>query len=404
MTLSDGGGITLDKHELLEYFIENYYPRQEIVYRLPMSVPISEFWPEELLYRRNRAVTFPLRTADGESFWYVPTAKLLQAGDALSQTARYECTNALPQFAHEESIIDEAYYSSAIEGAYSTRAKAQELIQSGKPPETMDERMIINNYQALRFMLDHPDTPINEALVLEVARILTDGTLDQDLKSGWRDGPVQVISGRQEAVYTAPDTQRMRPMLDDLFAFLALDDIHPVIKACAAHIYFVTIHPLFEGNGRTARALTYMILLQAGYDFFRQIPISGLLAQERSRYYKSIRASQDPINGNDFTYFMEYYTDMLFRSISDIHHRMDEKMKIEQLSSEAASLASADRLCAGMEWLYRKSFKTITTDKWKDQLKVSFETARKDLTWLAEKGYLAVRISGHKKYFDVIRE
>ena len=121
-----------------------------------------------------------------------------------------------------------------------------------------------------------------------------------------------------------------------------------------------------------------MILLQAGYDFFRQIPISGLLAQERSRYYNSIRASQDPVNGNVFTYFMEYYTDMLRRSISDMYHHMDEKRKVEQLRKEAATLAFTDRLCAGMEWLYRKGFQSITTDKWRVQFKVSFETARKD--------------------------
>ena len=332
------------------------------------------------------------------------TGRLLRAGDSLSQAARYENTDTLPQYAHEDSIIDEAYYSSAIEGAYSTRAQAHELIQSGKPPASRDERMIINNYAALRFVLDHLDTPINEAFVLETARILTDGTLDPGTKPGWRDGPVQVISGRQEIVYTAPDAEKIRPMLDDLFAFLSSEDIHPVVKACALHIYFVTIHPLFDGNGRTARALSYMILLQSGYDFFRQVPISGLLAQERSRYYKAIRASQDPVNGNDFTYFLEYYADMLFRSISDIHHQMAEKRKIEQLRKDAAALASADRLCAGMDWLYRKGFRTITTEKWKDQLKVSFETARKDLNWLAERGYLAVRISGHRKYFDVVRE
>ena len=77
---------------------------------------------------------------------------------------------------------------------------------------------------------------------------------------------------------------------------------------------------------------------------------------------------------------------------------------VEQLRKEAATLASADRLCAGLEWLYRKDFQSITTDRWKDQFKVSFETARKDLTWLAEKGYLTIRISGHKKYFDLIRK
>lgn len=393
----------MEMQELLEYFIENYHPRQEVVYRLPLSVPISEFWPEELRFRRSRSVVLPLHTVDGELFWYVPTNKLLQAGDSLSQTARYESTNALLQSIHTESVMDEAFYSSAIEGAYSTRAKAHELIQSGKQPETKDERMIVNNYQALRFVLDHLDTPINEAFVLEIARILTDGTLDQDTKPGWRDGPVQVVSGRQEVVYTAPDAEKIHPMLDDLFAFLAADDVHPVIKACAVHLYFVTIHPLFDGNGRTARALAYMILLQAGYDFFRQVPISGLLAQERSRYYKAIRASLDPVNGNDFTYFMEYYTDMLSRSVSDIHLHMGEKKKTEQLRREAAALASADRLCAGLEWLYRKGFTTVTTDQWKDHCKVSFETARKDLTWLAEKGYLAARTSGHRKYFDVVR-
>ena len=391
----------MEKQDLLQYFMEHYYPRQEIVYRLPASLPIAEFWPEELRYCRERAVMLPLRTASGESFWYVPTNKFLQFGDALAQAARYENTNRLPQYDHEDNIIDEAFYSSAIEGAFSTRAKARELIQSGKSPETKDERMIVNNYEALRFALDHLDTPINEAVTLEIARILTEGTLDKDTKPGWRDGPVQVVSGRQEVVYVAPDADKIRPMLDDLFGFLSMSDVHPVIKACAVHIYFVTIHPLFDGNGRTARALAYMILLQAGYDFFRQIPISGLLMQERTKYYKSIRASQDPTNGYDFTYFMEYYAEMLLRSISGIHSRMSEMMRIEELHKDAASLASVDRLVTGLEWLYSKGFKTITTEKWKDQWKVSFETARKDLTWLAEHGYLTTRTSGHKKFFDL---
>ena len=394
----------MEKQELLLYFLSNYYPRQEIVYRLPVSLPIAEFWPEELQFRRERAVDLPLRAADGNTFWYVPTEKLIASGDALAQTARYENTNALPQYSHDDSIIDEAFYSSAIEGAYSTRAKARELIQSGKSPKTKDERMIVNNYEALRFVMDHLDMPINEAITLEISRILTDGTLEEGVESGWRDGPVQVVSGRQEIVYVAPEANKIRPMLDDLFAFLAMDDVHPVIKACAVHIYFVTIHPLFDGNGRTARALAYMILLQAGYSFFRQVPISGLLVQERSKYYKSIRASQDPMNGNDFTYFMEYNADMLIRSTPDIHSHMNEWMKVEELRKAASSLASADRLVAGLEWLYSKGFSTVTTDKWKDKFKVSFETARKDLRWMADHGYLIARTSGHKKFFDVIKE
>ena len=387
--------------ELISYFMENYYPRAEIVYRLPVSVPIAEFWPVMLQYRRQHALELPLRTASGERFWYVPTDRLLRDGDALAQAARDAQTLAMPPYVQEDGIIDEAFYSSAIEGAYSTRIRAHELIRSGKDPETKDERMIVNNYRALRFVLDHPDVPVNEAITLEIARILTDGTLEEGTGSGWRDRTVHVISGRQEIVYTAPPADRIRPMLDDLFAYLAREDVHPVIRACAAHIYFVTIHPLFDGNGRTARALSCMILLRAGYDFFRQVPISGLLAQERAKYCKAIRASQDPVNGNDFTYFMEYYTGMLHRSIGAVRERMDEKKKTEKLRKEAAALASADRLLAGLEWLYGKAFVSVTADQWRQKFGVSFETARKDLLWLAEHGYLAVRASGHKRFFDV---
>ena len=393
----------VDRQELLTYFIDNYHTRQEIVYRLPVSVPIEEFWPEELHLRKENAVTLPLRSASGEPFWYVPTDKLLKAGDSLAQLARYGNTDILPQYAHDEGVMDEAFYSSAVEGAYSTRVKAREFILSGNPPRTNDEQMILNNYRALRFALDHLDSPINEAVTLEIARILTEGSSETVPVLGWRNGPVQVISGRQEVVYTAPDADKIRPMLDDLFAFIAEEDIHPVIKACVAHVCFVTIHPLFDGNGRTARALAYMILLQAGYDFFRQVPISGLLAQERTRYYKAVRASQDVSNGYDFTYFMEYYAEMLLRSVSGIHDRVNEKAKLDQLRAEAASFAGFERFVSGLEWLYTKEFDSITSEKWKDKFGVSFETARKDLTWLAEHGYLSVRKSGHKVFFDIVR-
>ncbi len=61
-------------------------------------------------------------------------------------------------------------------------------------------------------------------------------------------------------------------------------------------------------------------------------------------------------------------------------------------------------MCDGLEWLYNKGLTTITTDKWKDRFDVSFETARKDLTWLADRGYLFARTSGHKKFFDLKKD
>ena len=66
-----------DMHRLSAYFIDPSYSRHEIAYRLPASVPIYEFWPEELRFRRSRSVTLPLRTVNSKSFWYVPVGSLL---------------------------------------------------------------------------------------------------------------------------------------------------------------------------------------------------------------------------------------------------------------------------------------------------------------------------------------
>ena len=75
-----------------------------------------------------------------------------------------------------------------------------------------------------------------------------------------------------------------------------------------------------NGNGRTARALSYMMLLRTGYDFFRYFSISGLIAEERGRSDKAMR--QVETSGNDMTYFIDYYSAMLSRSVG----RMKEQL------------------------------------------------------------------------------
>ena len=394
----------MEESELLTYFYTNYLPKEEITYRLPVSLPIAQFWPKALEARRADAVTLPLASWDGHPYWYAPTPKLLAAGDRFAALARDEAISAMPQYEHDEGVMDEAFYSSVIEGAYSTRQRARAFIASQSEPKDRSERMILNNYAALRFVLDHLDGPINEALVLEIARILTEGTLDEDVKPGYRDAGVQVMSGRQEVIYVAPEAKYVKPMMDDLLRYINDPEVHPVIKACVAHIDFVTIHPFFDGNGRTARALSYMILLKAGYHFVRQFPLSGILSQERAKYYKAIRASQNPENGYDFTYFMEYYAQLLERSVSGIHAHIAKYKKVQRLAELLGEQPEAQRMLRGAEWMVADDVETITAEKWKNKFRVSFETARKDLMRLEEAGFLKRRVVGRKIFFDLAEE
>ena len=134
-----------------------------------------------------------------------------------------------------------------------------------------------------------------------------------------------------------------------------------------------------------------MILLKAGYHFIRQFPISGILMQERSRYYKAIRAAQDPENGYDFTYFLEYYAAMLEKSVESIHAHVAKAKQLEHLAPELGQGEDGIRQLRGMKWLIQEDISTITTEAWRKKFKVSFETARQDLHHLQDLGALKMR-------------
>lgn len=393
--------------DLLGHFVSEYLPRREVAYRLPLSMPIREFWPKLITYRKSKRIVLPLLSAKGEPYWYVPTEKLLAAGDKVAEMARSDAAFMLPQYQDllAEGLLDEAYFSSLIEGAVTTRQEAHAFLKSGAVPKDQTERMILNNYRALEYVLGKLDEPITEEIILEISRILTEGTLEVGAKHGYRDAGVQVVSGRQEIVYIAPDAQYVKPMMDQLIAFIASDDVHPVLKACITHAYFVTIHPLFDGNGRTARALSYMILLQEGYDFFRQFPISGVIAQERPKYYKAIRNVQSPENENDMTYFIEYHTEMLARSVDALNEQVAAWGKLKAVTERLKGLGNApERLVEGAQWLLTSNAQTITAEVWSKKWQVSFETARQDLTRLDNERIVRLEVHGRKHIYVIVRD
>ena len=82
------------------------------------------------------------------------------------------------------SLMEEAIRSSQLEGATTSRRVAKELLRTGRDPKDRGERMIFNNYRALQFMREEMGENLSPAVVLELHRILTDGTLD-DPGAAW---------------------------------------------------------------------------------------------------------------------------------------------------------------------------------------------------------------------------
>lgn len=390
--------------EIVEQYLKNYLPRREIIHRLPVSMPISQVWPELQKARKEVSEILPLSAIDGSAFWWVLTDHILEESEKVIALARRELIFDRPEYqaAFEEAVLDEAVYSSVIEGAFTTRKEAQAFIWEGRTPKNKSEQMVKNNYEALTYVLENIDVPITKETIFQIYSLVTKDTLEEPAASDrYRDEPVFVRSQRGEIVHTAPRAEQVPQMMDALIAFIADSELSPLIKACVAHFYFVYVHPFIDGNGRTARALSYMILLQAGYDFFRYFSISGVIAEERSKYYKAIKDVED--DGYDMTYFIDYSIGMLARTVKKMEDRLVNKVVMEERLNQLKTSGANDRLIAGAEWLLKSPNNSVTIKAWEQKFGVVTETARQDLFKLEEAGIVKRKLVKRRYEFEVLK-
>ena len=388
--------------QLIQQFMDRYLSREEIAYRLPVSIPIGQFWPVMEEARKKNAISLPLKAQNGLPFWFVINKTIEAQCDTVAAVARQSFVfDELSEQAMEEATIDEAVWSSVIEGAFTSKAEAARIIRQNKSPTNKSEQMVKNNYQALLYVLEHLEDPITAQTLIDIARMVTRGASDETVE-GFRTVPVYV-TGREGIVYTPPDAAQVPALVDDLIAFITDSELHPLLKACIAHFYFVYVHPFTDGNGRTARALSYMMLLRTGYDFFRYFSISGLIAEERGRYYKAMR--QVETSGNDMTYFIDYYSAMLSRSVDRMkEHLLGHVLTEKRMHALQAAGRLNERQLKGARWLLEGKTAQVTVDVWKKKFRTATETARQDLLLLCEEGLLERKMEGRKAVFIIQRE
>lgn len=305
-----------------------------------------------------------------------------------------------------DSIIDEAFSSSVIEGAFSTRKRAKEMITKKLDPKTKSERMIFNNFKAIRYTLDNLETEINNNFIYEIWKILTEGTLEEDdYTELYRTGPVYIKNRLGDIVYEGPNFHEVNNMMDDLVRYInnTNDSTHPIIKSIIIHYYFVYVHPFFDGNGRTARALMNFYLIKSGFDFFKYFSISKILVDKRSKYYDSIKQCED--NHSDITYFIEFYSELLIDTIIEIRktyiNQFSKKIILKLLYENNIHLNQ--RQLKTLDMILKKDKKSIDVKDYTKQHKVVQETARKDLNNMSEYGIFEIKKFGNK-YIYKFRE
>jgi Fic family protein len=209
----------------------------------------------------------------------------------------------------------------------------------------------------------------------------------------WRDdksGPMQVVSGaigRERVHYEAPKAARLG---QEMKAFLPWFDgestIDPVLKAGVAHLWFATIHPFNDGNGRIARAIADMQLARSEKSRQRFYSMSAQIRQERKAYYDILEATQK--DDLDITQWLEWFLACLGRAFGGAESILAGVLRKARFWEEQAGAAFNDRQRDMLNRLLDGFEGHLTSSKWATIERCSPDTALRDITDLVERGIL----------------
>lgn len=221
----------------------------------------------------------------------------------------------------------------------------------------------------------------------------------------WRSGDMQVVSGgmgREIVHYEAPKAellaQEMKQFMD---WFNSESNLDPILKASVAHLWFVTLHPFDDGNGRIARAITDMQLSKADGVNQRFYSMSAQIKNERKAYYKILEHTQK--NDLDITLWIIWFLECLKNAILSSHTIMDKVVKEHQFWVKNAGLIINERQQKMLHKLMDNFEGNLTTSKWAKITKTSQDSALRDISDLVNKGILIKANSGGRSTHYVLK-
>lgn len=215
----------------------------------------------------------------------------------------------------------------------------------------------------------------------------------------WRDdaqGPMQVVSGplgRQKVHYEAPPAHLLpAEMTGFLLWFNVAQVADPVLKAGLAHLWFVTVHPFEDGNGRIARAVGDMALARAERSAQRFYSLSAQIQRERKDYYGMLERTQK--GTLDVTDWLEWFLGCMLRAIQGAEETLAAVLTKASFWQRWAGTPMNERQIKLLNKLLDGFEGKLTSSKWAAMTKCSADTALRDITDLLDRGVLVKSSAG----------
>ena len=340
-----------NERDWLKYLtIDNYFTIFQFEHRRKIveesGCDADEILSELLKYREeNKYLIFNF---EDKNFFLTDTFKLRENIEKIKEFWKSFEYNFQDKFALEllkETLIEEGFYSSTIEGAHSTVKRAKTLALGKSKPKNKSEFMVLNNFKALLELEDKKEEITND-LIFKIHKITVGDTLEEDYNIGcYRTEPNEIINQNGKVIFSPiANIEKMNLMMNSLLEFLKDDEfsrpLEKIYKAIAFHFLFAYIHPFDDGNGRTVRILFTYLLKFYGYDMFYYISLSEIINRKKAKeYYQAFldaeRSDINDKNSFDLTYFFYYMTNVMLEGLKLLKHRINTHLREDIIKNMA---------------------------------------------------------------------
>lgn len=221
-----------------------------------------------------------------------------------------------------------------------------------------------------------------------------------------QDGPMQVISGaygRQKVHFQAPPAEILDKEIDKFLKwFNAKFGGDLLIKAAIAHLWFVTLHPFEDGNGRISRAIADMVLSHSDNQKQRYYSMSSQICMERKDYYDKLESTQK--SDLDITAWILWFLACLERSLSNADDLMQNVLDKAKFWEQHAGKSLNQRQIDMLNILFTGFKGKLTTSKWAKMMKCSQDTAARDINTLINEGILSKGSQGGRSTNYILKD
>ena len=392
----------------LSYTHTRYLGEEEVRHRVKHDKEPgkwAEIWQRIMNMRKVGAVPMFLDSL-GIKFWYFPSDSINRKVSEIERLGtrlydRISTDKAFIQSFLSDAEVEEAISSAIYEGANTTRAKAKQLIESGKRPASKDDWMLLNNVEALEWIKSHRRDAVTSELILKIHQIVTKNTLsgvDANYCGKFRDDTVVVNSALGKIVHEGIDYKKIEETLNETIKNVTSHPryIHPLIRGILLHYFIAYVHPFFDGNGRTARTLFYFKSMKHDLKFVELLSISAHLKNSGNQYERAFEKVK--AHDWDLTYFIDYCLESLLAALKIVEAKVEYLLQINILKD---TFDLNDNQIGLLQKLALNKYRVVTIETYAEEIGKSREVARQDLKALVKSELMSEEKIGKKFTYKV---